>query len=151
MNTPLAGSLSSASALPQRRRLHIGLWIVQAALALAFVAAGAMKLTTPYAELTAAAAWAREVPETLVRFIGTVEVAGAIGIMLPALTRIKPFLTPLAGAGFVVMMILASGLHLSIGEAPIANVILGGLAAFVAWGRWRAAPISPRGARTSSR
>lgn len=151
MNAPLAGAPLSATVRPQRKGLHIGLWIVQALLALAFGASGAMKLTTPYAELTAAAAWAREVPETLIRVIGTVEVAGATGILLPALTRIKPFFTPLAAAGFVVVMILAGGLHLSIGEPPVANVILGGLAAFVAWGRWRAVPIAPRRAGTSSR
>lgn len=149
MNTALAGSHSPSVPRPRSKGLRVGLWIAQALLAFAFGAAGAMKLTTPYAELTAADAWAREVPETLVRFIGTVEVAGAIGILLPALTRVKPFLTPLAAAGFVVVMILAGGLHMSIGELPIANVILGALAAFVAWGRWRAAPISPRGAGTS--
>jgi hypothetical protein len=59
-------------------------------------------------------------------------------------TRIKPFLTTLAAAGFVVIMVLASALHLSIGERPIAQLLICGLAAFVVWGRFRKAPIASR-------
>lgn len=126
---------------------HVGLWIVQALLALAFGMAGLMKLATPYAELAAQQAWARHTPEMLVKGIGVVELAGAIGLVLPAATRIQPILTPLAAAGFVVVMVLAGALHASIGEPPIPNVILGALAAVVAWGRLRKAPIAPRVAR----
>lgn len=129
---------------PTSSRLSIGLWGAQVLLALGFGMAGLMKLSTPYAELAAKAAWARATPETIVRLIGVVEVAGTLGVILPAATRIRPILTPLAAAGFVVLMILASGLHLSLGELPAANVILAGLAAFVAWGRWKKAPIAPR-------
>jgi uncharacterized membrane protein YphA (DoxX/SURF4 family) len=125
--------------------LNIGLWIVQGLLALAFAMAGSMKLSTPYADLVQKMAWARHTPEALVKFIGVMEVAGALGVILPAATRIMPFLTPLAATGFAVIMILGGALHLSLGEAPIADVILCGLAAFVAWGRFRKAPITPRG------
>lgn len=124
--------------------LHIGVWVAQVLLALGFGMAGLMKLSTPYADLAAKAAWARATPEVLLKCIGVVEVLGALGVVLPAATRIKPMLTPLAAAGFVVVMVLASGLHASLGEPPIANVILGGLAAFVAWGRWKKVPILPR-------
>jgi hypothetical protein len=103
-----------------------------------------MKLALPYAELLKQGAWAQSVPEGLVKLIGVAEVAGALGLILPAATRIKPILTPLAAAGLFVIMVLASGLHLSLGEKPIVQVILGGLAAFVAWGRFRKAPIKPR-------
>jgi hypothetical protein len=84
-------------------------------------------------------------PEGLVKFIGVAEVSGALGVILPAATRIRPLLTPLAAVGFGVIMVLASGLHLSLGQPPILQVILGGLAAFVAWGRLCKAPIAPRG------
>ena len=136
----------SAPARPavQGRSLHIGLWVVQGLLALAFGMSGLMKLGTPYAELAAKFAWARATAEPLVKFIGVAEVAGALGLILPALTRIKPMLTPLAAAGFVVIMILATALHLRLGEMPLPNFILGGLAAFVAWGRFRRVPILPR-------
>ena len=124
--------------------LRIGLWVVQALLALVFAMSGGMKLAVPYAELLKQGPWVQSVPEGLVKFIGVAELSGALGLILPAATRIKPSLTPLAAAGFVVIMILASGLHITLGQPPILQVILGGLAAFVAWGRFRKAPITPR-------
>jgi uncharacterized membrane protein len=126
--------------------LRIGLWLVQALLAFAFAGAGAMKLFTPMAELLAQMAWVSAVPEAMVRFIGAAELAGAIGLILPALTRIKPGLTALAAAGLTVVMLAAAPFHLSRGEvgAIVPNLILGALAAFVAWGRFKKAPIAPR-------
>jgi len=123
---------------------HIGLWVAQVLLAMGFGMAGFMKLVTPYAELAQTMAWAQYTPEPLIKFIGTAELAGALGLILPAATRIKPFLTPLAATGFIVIMLFASGLHLSLGELPVPNMKLGGIAVFIAWGRWRKAPISPR-------
>ena len=123
---------------------HIGLWVAQVLLAVGFGMAGLMKLATPYADLAQKMAWAQHTPAALVKFIGVVELAGALGLILPAATRIKPFLTPLAASGLVVIMVLAIGLHVSIGEVPKPNFVLGGIAALVAWGRWRKAPISPR-------
>jgi putative oxidoreductase len=103
-----------------------------------------MKLVTPYAELAQTMGWAQHTPEPLIKFIGTEELAGALGLILPAATRIKPVLTPLAATSFIVIMILASGLHLSLGELPVPHVMLGGIAVCIAWGRWCKAPISPR-------
>ncbi len=128
------------------RGLNIGLWIAQALLALAFGMAGMMKLLTPIEELAKNADWVLAHPG-LMRFIGISEVAGALGILLPALTRMKPALTRLAAVGLLMIMVLASAFHISRGEfnhLP-ATVILGALAAFVAWGRYRKAPIAPRG------
>ena len=124
--------------------LRIGLWVVQGLLALVFAMSGGMKLGVPYAELLKQGPWVQSVPEGLVKVIGVAEVSGALGLILPAATRIKPILTPLAAAGFVVIMVLACCLHLSLGEPPIVQVILGGLATFVVWGRFRKAPITPR-------
>ena len=97
-----------------------------------------MKSTQPVDALVQAGiAWASQVPLPLVRFIGISELLGAIGLILPAATKIKPTLTPLAALGLLTIMILAMAFHLSRGEAqalPI-NMVLGGLAAFVAWGR----------------
>jgi len=124
--------------------LRVGLWVVQVLLALVFGASGIMKLAVPYEQLLTQGAWVEHVPAGLVKFIGVAELAGALGLILPAATRIKPFLTPLAAAGFVVIMILASALHISLGQPPIAQVILCGLAAFVLRGRFLKAPIAPR-------
>jgi len=128
------------------RTLHISLWIVQVLLALAFGMAGVMKTTKPIAELAAAMGWPGVLPPALVRFIGASELTGAIGLVLPSVTRIKPQLTALAGAGLVTIMLLAMAFHISRGELKLLpiNLTLGGLAAFVAWGRFRKAPIAPR-------
>jgi hypothetical protein len=128
--------------------LSIALWIVQALLAFGFGMAGAMKASKPIAELAVNVkmAWVSAVPEGLVRFIGISELAGALGLILPAATRIKPALTPVAACGLIVVMLLAAGFHVSRGEfqALPFNLVLGGLAAFVAWGRFRKAPIQGR-------
>jgi hypothetical protein len=125
------------------RTLHVGLWLVQGLLAVAFASAGFMKATMPIADLAANMPWAGDVPEALVRFIGLSELAGAVGLVLPAALRWKPALTPLAALGLVTIMVLASLFHLSRGEAMVlpVNATLGALAAFVAWGRWFKAPI----------
>lgn len=128
------------------RGLHIALWVVQVLLGAMFLMAGFTKTFQPMDEL------AKNMPFTVIvgmpvtRFIGVSELAGALGLILPALTRIRPGLTPLAGAGLALVMLLAFGYHVVHGEfqALPANVILGGLAAFVAWGRSRKAPIPAR-------
>jgi putative oxidoreductase len=124
--------------------LRIGLWVAQVLLALAFVGASLMKLTQPYEVLTTSQAWALLFSPETVKLIGVIELLGVVGLILPAVTRILPVLTPLAAAGLVVVMIGAGATHVRIGEPPIPNVILGGLAAFVAWGRFKKAPIAPR-------
>lgn len=125
----------------------IGLWVAQVVLALLFGAAGFMKLFQPIETLSAMMAWVPVTPEWLVRFIGFVEIAGALGMILPAATRILPFLTPLAALGFVVIQVLAIGLHAVRGETAMSlplNLVLLALSLFVLWGRFRKAPISPR-------
>jgi putative oxidoreductase len=136
------------SAHPSPRALSVALWAVQLIVALLFGMAGTMKTTQPIAELATKLPWASAVPEALVRFIGASELAGAVGLVLPSVTRIKPGLTALAAAGLATVMVLASAFHLSRGEARVLplNLVLGAMAAFVAWGRYKKAPIAPRGA-----
>ena len=82
----------------------------------------------------------------LVRFPGWAEMVGALGLILPAATRIKPFLTPLAAAGLATVMLLATGFHLFRGEAgdSVRTLVLLALTVLVAYGRWKKAPIEPR-------
>ena len=128
------------------KALNVALWVAQALLFLAFAGAGFIKVTTPVEELATKMAWAAELPN-LVRFIGVSELLGAVGVILPALTRIKPVLTPTAAAALVVVMVLALGYHISHGETAMVGgpLVLGALATFVAWGRFLKAPIAPRG------
>ena len=82
--------------------MNVALWIVQALLALLFLFAGGMKLVMPIEELTKQMPLA--LPGWFIRFIGVVEVLGALGLILPWLTGIRPGLTPLAAAGLVILM-----------------------------------------------
>ena len=130
------------------RNLNIALWTAQILLALVFGAAGFMKVTMPLPDLAGMLTWPGNFPSWLVRFIGTAELAGAIGILVPALTRIQPLLTPLAALGFAIIQILAVPVHISQGDIAMVgpvNAILLALALFVVWGRYRRLPIQPKG------
>ncbi|RXH00267.1 DoxX family protein [Bradyrhizobium zhanjiangense] len=128
------------------RALRIGLWVAQVLLAFVFISAGLVKLTTPIPQLAAMMPWAGQYSETFVRAIALVDLAGGIGILLPALTRILPRLTVLAALGCAVLQVFALFFHISRGEAPIAplNIVLLALSLFVLWGRNSKAPIAPR-------
>lgn len=128
------------------RGIRIALWTAQVLLAAMFLMTGGMKVFLSPAEVVRAVPDFATMPLGLVRFIGIAELAGAIGLILPALTRIAPSLTPLAASGLTVVMILAALFHLSRGEFAQLGVVipLGALASFVAWGRYKRAPITPR-------
>jgi hypothetical protein len=117
---------------------NVALWIMQALLALFFLFAGGMKLVVPLEVLVEQI----PLPGLIVRFIGVVEVLGAIGLILPALLRIRPSLTTLAAAGLALEMIVATGFTLAnFGVAQVVlPVVVGVVSAFVAYGRWRLAP-----------
>jgi hypothetical protein len=125
------------------------LWIVQVLLALLFLFTGGMKLALPLEELTAQL----PVPGLFVRFLGLAEVLGALGLILPGLLRIRPGLTPLAAAGLVVLMIGATVITPMVMDAALALIplVVGLLAAFVAYGRWRLAPLRGRSPASSVR
>jgi hypothetical protein len=125
------------------KRLRITAWSVQIVLALTFGAVGIMKLTQPIAALAQGLGWPGVVPSTLVRVIGLSEFLGAVGLILPAATGFKPALTPLAAAGLLVVMCLASLFHISRGEVSMlpVTVVLGALAGFVAWARTKKGPL----------
>ena len=128
--------------------MKYALWIVQILLALAFLASGFMKLVMPVEQLAQNMVWVNDVQVWLVRFIGLAELAGGLGLVLPALTRIQPQLTPLAAAGLALDMFLATAFHIIRGEfgVVVPTLVLLALAAFVAYGRWKLVPITPRGA-----
>jgi uncharacterized membrane protein YphA (DoxX/SURF4 family) len=130
------------------KALHITLWIAQVILAAMFLMSGFMKLSQPIDQLAKMLPWAAQVPEALVRFIGVAEVLGAVGLILPSLLRIQPKLTPIAAVGLALVMLLAVVFHISRGETPAIgmNFILIAIAAFIAWGRFKKAPIAPKAA-----
>jgi uncharacterized membrane protein YphA (DoxX/SURF4 family) len=122
------------------RRLTYALWIVQGLLAVLFLFAGGVKLVLPVEEMTKQ--MPIPLPGLFLRFLGVAEVLGAVGLILPGLLRIRPGLTPLAAAGLVIIMIGATVITLVGGDVATAliSLMVGLLAAFVAYGRWRLAP-----------
>ncbi len=118
--------------------MNVALWIVQGLLALAFAMAGFMKLTQPKEKLAAQMKWVEDSAPNTVKLIGGLELLGAIGLILPMLTGILPWLTPLAAAGLVLTMLGAMATHLRRHENQmlVVNLVLLLLAAFVAYGRF---------------
>lgn len=124
---------------PARRKLNVVLWIIQALLALVFLFAGGVKLILPIAAMAKQVA----LPGWFLRFIGACEVLGAAGLVLPGITRIRTGLTPLAASGLVIIMIGATSITVAKESIPAAlsPLIVGLLAAFVAYARSRLAPL----------
>ncbi|HEY7540734.1 MAG TPA: DoxX family protein [Methylomirabilota bacterium] len=119
--------------------MRYALWTAQALLAAVFLFAGASKFIMSVEEMTRDI----QLPGMFLRFIGAAEILGAIGLILPSLLRIRPGLTPLAAAGLVIIMIGATAVSFMIGGVvmALAPLVVGLLAAFVAYGRWKLAPI----------
>jgi uncharacterized membrane protein YphA (DoxX/SURF4 family) len=115
------------------------LWVFQVLLAVLFLFAGGTKLVMSAAELTGST----PLPAPFLRFIGVMEILGGLGLILPGLLRIRTELTPLAAAGLVIIMIGAVILTIqTMGFAMAAlPFAAGALALFVAYGRWRMAPL----------
>lgn len=125
--------------------LHIALWVVQGLLGLAFFMAGFTKIIQPIPKLAEAGMnFVNHYSVGMVRLIGVAEVLGALGLILPAAFRIKPNLTPLAALGLTTVMLLACWEHYTHQESFMPTLFLLVLSAFVAWGRFKKAPILPK-------
>ena len=118
--------------------MNIALWIVQGLLAVLYLLAGALKAFQT-AKAKEQLPWAKNRSDGFVRFIGTSELLGALGLILPLVTGILPWLTPLAAIGLIFIQLLAIFTeHLPKQEYNVIpfNIILLALAAFVLVGRW---------------
>jgi uncharacterized membrane protein len=87
------------------------LWTLQGLLALIFLVTGAVKIVLPKERLVTYMGWVENVSQSAVRLVGVVEILGAMGLILPSLTGIMPWLTPLAAAGLTLTMVGASLTH----------------------------------------
>jgi len=125
--------------------MNIVLWVLQVLLAVAFFAHGWLLLWPPAA---IAAQMNASLPRWFLLFLGVAEVLAAVGLTLPGLTRILPWLVAWAAAGIMIVMISATAFHLMRGEISSAAVtlVLLGLATFVAYMRHRVVPIGARSA-----
>jgi uncharacterized membrane protein len=115
--------------------MQIALWIVSGLLAVAMLSAGVVKLATPRLKLMEKMKWAKTWSDGNVKLLGVAEVLGGIGLIVPQVTGILPFLTPIAAACLVVLMFGAVKTHVDLKEPVVAPGILALLGAFVALGR----------------
>ena len=124
--------------------MNIALWIIQVLLSLLFLFAGATKFVMPVAEMNRQSPVV--LPGLLLHFIGACEIVGALGLILPALLRIKPELTALAAAGLAIITLGATVITMKGGAIAMAAFpfVVCLLSIFVAYGRWRTAPFAPR-------
>jgi hypothetical protein len=118
--------------------VNVFLWIVAGLLALAFLGSGAMKLARPKDKLATSMGWVEDFNEPMIKMIGGLEVLGALGLILPAVTGIAPILVPIAAVGLALVMVGAMIVHARRGESRliVVNAVLLVLAAVVAWGRF---------------
>lgn len=113
----------------------IAYWIVAGLLGVLYLYSGGKKVAQSKEQLAPMMGWVDTVPMTAVRLIGAVEILGVAGLVLPPATGIAPALAIVAAGGFVVLQILATGLHLSRGEVKNIglNAALIVLAAVAVW------------------
>lgn len=128
------------------KAFHVILWIAQVVLASTLIWSSTMKLFQPIGKLSAMWPWAGQVSLAFVKLTGLIDLLGAVGLILPALLRIRPKLTPVAALAIIALMICASIFHISRGEASSigVNIFFAIIAVFIAWGRFKKAPISPK-------
>ena len=114
------------------------LWAAQALLAAGFASSGATKYARSRAQLHERYPWVEDFSDRTVKLIGTAELLGAIGLLLPPLLDIAPWLAALAAASLAAMMALAGLTHLRRNEPPgiAVTLALAAIAVFVAWGRF---------------
>jgi len=125
--------------------MNIFLWVLQILLALAFFAHGGLLLFPPASvveQMNAA------MPRWFQLFVGVAEVLAAVGLTLPGAARILPWLVSWAAVGIMIVMISATIFHMMRGEvsSALTTFVLLAMATYVAYMRWRIAPIRPRGA-----
>jgi uncharacterized membrane protein YphA (DoxX/SURF4 family) len=123
--------------------MNIVIWIIQGLAAAVFLMAGGMKVSQPHDKLAKNMSWVNSFSPAQVRLIGTAEILGALGLILPGVTGILPILTPIAAAALVALMLGAVFTHIRLKEgnkviSPLFSLIL---ALLVAIGRFFVLPL----------
>lgn len=137
--------MSSNTTSPSKA-LHIGLWVLQILLAFMFLMAGASKFFTSLEAQRTSMEWAKHASNAVIYIAGLAEILGGLGLILPSLLRIMPWLTSIAALGLAIVMLIATALNISIGEskAIMPTILIAGITLFVAWGRYKKAPIAAK-------
>jgi uncharacterized membrane protein YphA (DoxX/SURF4 family) len=114
--------------------MNIILWTAQILLAVVFLISGITKALRPSIKLRASFP---EVRPSLIRLIAVAEILGALGLILPGVTRVVPALTPVAAIGLAIVMVGAVATHArrKEGKAVVMNLVILALTIVVAVGR----------------
>lgn len=117
--------------------MNTALWVGQIVLALVMGMAGWLKVSRPKTDMENRMSWVQDYPQSTIRVIGLLELAAAIGLIVPAASGFLPILTPLAAGGVAVLMALAILVHARRKERQfiLVNIAILALAVFVFWGR----------------
>lgn len=124
--------------------MNLMLWILAFLLAAIFAGAGAVKLVTARDQQIDRTPYVEDFPQVVIRGIGVLEILGAIGLLLPALTGVATVLVPLAGAGLAITMVFAALVHTQRGDgiaAAMPSILLAIASAFFAWSRFGPYPL----------
>jgi hypothetical protein len=123
--------------------MNIALWVAQILLGLAFASAGTRKLVEPLEKMAKRWVWVSDFQLLVIRGIASLEILGATGIIVPALTHILPWLTPVAACGLILLMLgaLTTNIRYKLYPAVVYTLFLIGLAVFVAYGRFAIIPL----------
>jgi uncharacterized membrane protein YphA (DoxX/SURF4 family) len=118
--------------------MNVVLWILQLVLAFMALMAGSMKVAKSKVEMAEQMAWVEGFSQNTIKAIGALELLGAVGLILPAITGVAPVLVPLAATGLGLNMVGATAVHIRRSEIPNATITITLLviAAVVAWGRF---------------
>lgn len=121
------------------------LWVLQWLLGVYFIAVGVMHLVVPEG-LPEPLSWMYDLDDTQHLLSGVAEILGGLGLILPSVTRIAPWLTPLAAVGLMVVMVAAIFWH--VGRDEITNIGINvvnlSMLGYIAYGRTRLVPIASR-------
>jgi putative oxidoreductase len=125
--------------------MNILLWVLQILMGVYFIAIGVMHFVIPPG-LPEPMSWMYDLSPTLHAISGTAEILGGLGLILPGLAKIQTRLTPLAGVGLALVMVLAAVFHLTRGEMLniVTNLVVGAVVGFIAYGRWKLKPLPDR-------
>ena len=123
--------------------MNIVLWVLQLLLAAAFFAHGLLFLTPPP---DIAVQMNASMPRWFQLSLGVAEILAAIGLILPGLTRILPWLVTWAAVGIMIVMVCATIFHLARSEwsSALVTLLLLAMATYLAYMRARVLPIRSR-------
>ena len=141
---------TSAVVHKPRTAMHVTLWIFQILWGIFYAFTGFGKIlcinSAVWNMMLPRVLWFSAVPQPLFVFIGVVEFLGGVGLILPAMTGVKPKLTMWAAIGLTLVMLFAAAFHIARGEFHFfvpTNLVLGAGTAFIGYGRWSARPLMP--------